>query len=441
MSIPRYEAYKPTGVGSLPEVPLRWEATRLRFAAKFNPSKSAVSHLAPSVSVTFLPMEAIGEDGTIELGTERMISDVKEGYSYFRDGDVAFAKITPCFENGKGALMRGLANGIGFGTTELIVARPNAGMAAPEFLFYIFASAWFRNLGESRMYGAGGQKRIPEEFARDFVAALPGTDEQAVIAAFLDRETAKIDELVEEQRRLIALLDEKRQAVISHAVTKGLNPDAPMKASGLDWLGAVPDHWRATRLRVLFRQAKRQDQSDLPVLSVYRDFGVIRKDSRDDNYNKTPEDLSKYQLVNPGDLVVNKMKAWQGSLGISPHEGITSPDYLVFLPTHRENDSYLHWLLRSSVLVSVYRGISNGIRLAQWRLEPDPFLDLRICIPALEEQMEIAAFVDRQEKQSGALIEEAERAIALLLERRAALITAAVTGQIDVRALAPTEAP
>jgi type I restriction enzyme S subunit len=269
----------------------------------------------------------------------------------------------------------------------------------------------------------------------------PCIDEQHAIAAFLDCGTAKIDALIAEQQRLIALLAEKRQAVISHAVTKGLNPDAPMKDSGIEWLGEVPAHWTLIRLRGLFRQEKRQNQFGKPVLSVYRDFGVILKDSRDDNMNKTPDDLSAYQLVNPSDLVVNKMKAWQGSLGVSDLEGITSPDYVVFTPRHRESSTFLHLLLRSQRMVTIYRSISNGIRPSQWRLEPDLFLGLPAFLPPGQEQRDVVSFITDQTSRFDVLTAEAQRAIALLQERRTALISAAVTGKIDVRGYSSAETP
>jgi type I restriction enzyme S subunit len=267
---------------------------------------------------------------------------------------------------------------------------------------------------------------------------VPSAPEQEMIAAFLDHEAAKIEELIAEQHRLIELLREKRQVVISDAVTKGMNRAAPLKESGVEWLGMVPKHWAPKRLGRLFRQQKRQGFQDRAVLSVYRDYGVIRKDSRSDNYNKTPEDLTNYQLVEPGDLVVNKMKAWQGSLGISDLEGITSPDYVVFSPTHEEFPGFVHLLLRSQPVVSTYLSISNGIRLAQWRLEPDAFLSLSLFFPPPDEQRAIAHAITKRTAEIDGLVVESNNAIALLQERRTALISAAVTGKIDVRGLAKT---
>ncbi len=199
------------------------------------------------------------------------------------------------------------------------------------------------------------------------------------------------------------------------------------KDSGVEWVGEVPAHWTPIRLRALFRQEKRQNHFGEPVLSVYRDYGVIYKDSREDNINKTPEDLSAYQLVRTGDLVVNKMKAWQGSLGVSGLNGITSPDYAVFAPHHRADSSFLHHLLRSARMVSFYRGISNGIRPDQWRLEPDVFLQLHIILPAVDEQAAIASFLNRETAKIDALVAEQQRLIELLNEKRQAVISHAVT--------------
>ncbi|TPL59479.1 restriction endonuclease subunit S, partial [Mesorhizobium sp. B2-4-3] len=147
--------------------PVGWKNTRLRFVLRLNPSKTEVSGLSEDEEVSFLPMEAIGDDGSLRLEATRRLGDVQSGYSYFRDGDVAVAKITPCFENGKGALMQGLVGGIGFGTTELIVARPHQRRLVAEFLNWLFQSAEFRGFGEGAMYGAGGQKRVPDDFVRD----------------------------------------------------------------------------------------------------------------------------------------------------------------------------------------------------------------------------------------------------------------------------------
>lgn len=150
------------------------------------------------------------------------------------------------------------------------------------------------------------------------------------------------------------------------------------------------------KLRYLLRPREIVERPELTVLSVYRDYGVIPKNSRSDNFNKTPLDLSRYQEVRPGDLVVNKMKAWQGSLAVSPHHGIVSPDYLVCSISPSVDPRYLHYLLRSLPLISEYKRRSKGIRPAQWRLYWEDLADISVTLPCVEEQRRIADFLDAE---------------------------------------------
>ncbi|MEZ6093120.1 MAG: hypothetical protein R3C03_02615 [Pirellulaceae bacterium] len=161
MSFPKYTDKTKSGVDWLGDVPTHWRVVRLRRVAELNPSKSEVSELDRELPVSFLPMEAIGDDGTLNLEHTRAIGSVESGYTYFREGDVTIAKITPCFENGKGAIMQGLLHEIGFGTTELIVARPLSEYTTSSFLHWLFMSTYFRRFGESTMYGAGGRNEFP----------------------------------------------------------------------------------------------------------------------------------------------------------------------------------------------------------------------------------------------------------------------------------------
>lgn len=439
MSAPGYRSYRESVVDWNVRVPTHWTDTRLRFVARFNPSKSEVAARDRHEEVSFLPMDAVGDDGTIRLDQTREVGDVETGYTYFADGDVTYAKITPCFENGKGAVMRGLKGGIGFGTTELTVARPTAGNSA-EFLHWLFTSAPFRKLGEGSMYGAGGQKRVPDDFARDFRLALPSVDEQAAIAAFLDRETGKIDALVEAQRRLIELLKEKRQAVISHAVTKGLDPAAPTKNSGVEWLGDVPAHWEVSRLANLFREIIEPGDDSLPVLSVSIHNGVSDDEAAPDQSERKvtrSEDRTKYKRVQPNDLVYNMMRAWQGGFGTVQVTGAVSPAYVVARPSRPEIARFVELLLRTPKAVEEMRRRSRGVTDFRLRLYWDEFKDMGVAVPAVEEVCQILWVIADKSTRWEQLIEEAEAAIGLLQERRSALVSAAVTGKFDVRGVVP----
>ncbi|NDW02320.1 restriction endonuclease subunit S [Salipiger sp. PrR002] len=411
--------------------------SRLKFSVALSPS-AKIRRLRADDPVSFIPMDAIKDGlGGVDGSRAEPLNVMTAGsYNFVANDDVLLAKVTPCFENGKKGRAEGLINGVGFATSEVYVLRPDASRIDPDFLLYLLSSEDFRFEGIRSMTGAGGLKRVSAEAVRNYHVNISSPEDQVAIARFLDRETGMIDGLIEKKTRFIALLKEKEKAAISRLVRRGLDRNAPTIDSGVDWRGRVPAHWVRGRMKDHFRQEKRQGYEDLTVLSVYREFGVIEKSSRDDNINKTPEDLSKYQLVNPNDLVINKMKAWQGSMGIAPMKGITSPDYVVMRPIGEHDPRYMHHYLRAQPMPWVYRLISNGIRTDQWRMEPEKFLGLPVYIPPIEEQRLIAERIDVELERIRGLISLTESSIDLLREKRAALITAAVTGKIDVRAAA-----
>lgn len=408
MSFPRYPEYRDTGLTSVPLVPRTWSVLPLKRLVRLQAGDSISS-------------DRIEEAGAYPVFGGNGIRGFTGDFTH----DGTFVLV-----GRQGALCGNVnyATGRFWASEHALVGTPRPGTN----IQWLGEALRAVNLNQYSISAA--QPGLSVGVIGAIPIAVPPFEEQCAIATFLEREVAKIDALVAEQERLIDVLQEKRQAVISHAVTNGLDPDVAMKSSGLPWLGDVPAHWVRTPLWTLFRLAKRQGHADQPVLSVYRDYGVILKASRDDNINKTPDDLSSYQLVEPGDLVINKMKAWQGSLGISPTVGITSPDYAVFVPTHHEDPHFLHSLLRSLTMVSVYLGISTGIRLDQWRIEPHAFLRLEVFLPPPSEQRQITSWLAQEEQNAEVLSRAADEAIALLHERRAALISASVTGQIDVRA-------
>lgn len=209
---------KDSEVEWLGEVPEHWDVQRLRFSINSNPVKSEIKDIEADDFVSFVPMDAVGEYGGIRLDTDKPLGDVYNGYTYFRDNDVVVAKITPCFENGKGALATSLNNGIAFGTTELHVMRSDNN-SDPRWLFYLSITHAFREIGTSEMYGAGGQKRVPESFIKDLRLGIPNLAEQAEIADYLDVEVKKIDGMIALNQQTIEKLEEYRTALITAAVT------------------------------------------------------------------------------------------------------------------------------------------------------------------------------------------------------------------------------
>ena len=191
------------------------------------------------------------------------------------------------------------------------------------------------------------------------------------------------------------------------------------KPSGVKWLGDVPAHWEVQPLRAVTSLKSDKNRPDLPVLSVYREYGVILKDSRDDNHNATSLDTSNYKVVKPGDLVVNKMKAWQGSMGVSTHEGIVSPAYITCTTrADRVRPAYLHYLLRSSPVIGVYNSLSYGVRVGQWDMHYEDFKQIPIPLPPQEEQDRIVTFLDQKTAEIDTAIAKKERLIELILEQK-----------------------
>lgn len=209
------------------------------------------------------------------------------------------------------------------------------------------------------------------------------------------------------------------------------HPYPKYKDSGVEWLGDIPNEWLTIPVGRLFSRIKRTGHSEKELLSVYRDYGVIPKSSRDDNNNKESDDLAPYQLVRPNDLVMNKMKAWQGSIAVSEYEGIVSPAYFVYEPSNKlfelAHPRYVHYLLRNPIYITQYMSRSKGIRVNQWDLDPDEFKLIELLLPSKQEQSKIFEFLDYETSQIDRLIAQQQRLIELLKEKRQAVISHAVT--------------
>jgi len=261
-------------------------------------------------------------------------------------------------------------------------------------------------------------------------------DEQRAIATYLDRETARIDGLIEKKARFIALLKEKRGAVIAHAVTKGVNRDAPMKDSGQPWLGEVPAHWEVTAAARLFTERdERSPSGEEELLTVSHLTGVTPKSEKTVHMIEA-ESHEGYKICEHGDLAVNTLWAWMGAMGTSPMRGMISPSYHVYTPGPALNPAYVDAIVRLPVFAHEVKRFSKGVWSSRLRLYPEGFREVRWPVPPKHEQEEITRNLAAHTARIDTLITKTEQSIALLKEKRAALITAAVTGKIDVRSAA-----
>lgn len=260
----------------------------------------------------------------------------------------------------------------------------------------------------------------------------PELNEQQIIADYLDRETARIDALVLAKERVLDLLAEKRRALIIRAVTRGINPNVRLRDLGIAWLGEVPAHWSTERARWLFSERDRRSESgEEELLTVSHLTGVTPRSEKDVNMFEA-ETNEGYKLCESGDLVINTLWAWMGAMGTSPVRGIVSPAYNVYEPGPRIEPSYIDALVRMPVFAQEVTRFSKGVWSSRLRLYPEGFFQVILPVPPLDEQREIVRHIARETTKLEAMRAATERTIALLRERRAALIAAAVTGHIDV---------
>jgi type I restriction enzyme S subunit len=434
MSFPRYPKYKDSGVEWLGEVPEQWQTVRLRHLTTIRkgrlPGESSPSPVSDA-DLPYLSMEYL-RGGTDSPQYVAPSGDLLHA----NDGDVLLL-----WDGSNAGEFLRARMGIVSSTIALIENEE----IDRDFLFYACKGNERRIKDQTIGMGI---PHVSGDVLKATPVPLPSPTEQTAIAAFLDRETAKIDGLVAEQRRLMELLKEKRQAVISHAVTKGLNPDAPMKPSGIEWLGDVPEHWEIQKLKHQCRKItdgehispKTLDEG-VPLLSA--------KDVRDRTLTYdvekfvTPEDAEKFRRrcdPDEGDLLIVSRGATIGRIGFVEESHLFCLMGSVILLKLKPTcvPLFMYFLLNDFRVQTEFTLTSDSS--AQQAIYLVDVCDLEMAVPPKEEQVAIAEALENQSHELSSLVAEAQRAVDLLQERRTALISAAVTGQIDVRQLAEKEA-
>lgn len=405
-----------------------WERVRLKQIARVNP----FTRMPKSGALDFFPMEALVEGGGLIRGEIKPASDAG-GYSQLANGDILFAKVTPCYENMKCALIAGLERGVGLATTEVFVFRPNR-RVLPKFLLYRLQARDFQQFGINLMRGVGGLKRVPDRSVGSFEFDLPTIDEQKAIIEIIEAEADLL-------ARRSAAFDGKREVLVQaksslrETAAFGREYAGPRAPSLAAWHGDLPAHWRVDRLGSLFKEATRSGRDGLPVLSVSIHSGISDRElGEGDRVRKVArsEDKTLYKRVQPGDLVYNQMRAWQGGFGVAEVEGLVSPAYVVAAPKRDVNSAFVEHVLRSPSAIEEMRRRSRGIIDFRLRLYWDKFKDILVPLPPADEQKKIVeelanrlSLVDRQVE----LLDDAQEA---LKDQRTALINDVATGVVRV---------
>lgn len=425
MSLPRYPEYKDSGVAWLGEVPGHWEVKRLKRNLQLLTEKTERREHPVALE-------------NIESWSGRFVETATEFQGEgvaFEPGDILFGKLRPYLAKAY------LAETAGEAVGDFHVMRPSDGIDG-RFAQYQILNRDFITIVDGSTFGAK-MPRASWDFLCNMELATPPKSEQQTIAAFLDRETGKIDSLIAEQQRLVELLAEKRQAVISHAVTKGLNPNAPMKNSGIEWLGEVPEHWDVCAIKRMAQRITDGAHISPETEGGIYDF-VSTKDISDAGIDfegclKTSPPSYEYLVrtgcqPSRGDVLFSK----DGTIGRTvvikqQREFVVASSLIIIRPDSTVlNSVFLHYLCQSFVVMQQVEGFVKGAGLP--RLSIQNLLKVFGVFPQLDEQRTIVSFLDTETAKFDTLTAEANRAISLLQERRSALISAAVTGKIDVRA-------
>ena len=261
--------------------------------------------------------------------------------------------------------------------------------------------------------------------------SFPPVEEQRRISNRISTETARINSIISKTQQSIDELKKYKQALITETVTKGLNKNVEMKDSGIEWIKKVPKSWEIKKTRFFLKEVSEKNYPNEEILSLYRDYGVIPKNSRDDNHNVTSLDTSGYKLVNHNQLVINKMKAWQGSMAISEIRGIISPAYYVYEVLDKQiYIKFLHYALRNNAYLDEYRRISAGLRIGQWDLNKDLFKNVKIAFPStMDEQRQIVDFLEEKIKWIDNIVIEKEHLLIQFEQLKQSLIYEYVTGK------------
>lgn len=303
----------------------------------------------------------------------------------------------------------------------------------PRYFRWVFKSiTYIQALQATSDLVRDGQALRFENFAKVPLPIVP-EKEQIAIADFLDRTTARIDALISKKTRFIELLREKRKALITYAVTRGLDAGMPMKESHSASNLRVPSHWHVVNFWTVVRQISRTGMPDVGLLSVYLDRGVIPYSEGGGLVHKPSEKLDGYQLVEPGNFVINNQQAWRGSVGVSKHRGLVSPAYLVFELSSKLDANFANYQFRERRFVEEMMLCSQGVGDIQRQVKAPLLRYAKVLLPPIEEQRAIAAYLDRATARIDALIVKVEKSIELLREHRQASISAAVTGKIELR--------
>ncbi|MDU1203324.1 MAG: restriction endonuclease subunit S [Clostridiales bacterium] len=423
---------KDSGVEWIGEIPKEWERTSL-----LNLLKDQISdgpHETPNLvdeGVPFISVDSLNDSENINFDVVKKFISEDDYLRYnkktnLQPRDILFSKSATI---GKTAIVKKEKFMV---WSPLAIIRVNDTICFYKYIYYLLNCKILIKY-VSLLGGYNTQINVGMRTLEKAVVPFPKLEEQKKIANFLDEKVGEIDRLIDNAKKSIEEYKKYKQSVITEAVTKGLDPNVDMKDSGIEWIGEIPKHWKVLKIKYILEWKSEKGYPNETVLSLYRDYGIVPKDSRDDNHNVTSLDTSSYKLVDKGDFVINKMKAWQGSMAVSRYRGIVSPAYHVCrFKNNNVNKEYFHYLLRNKLYLPEFRRLSTGLRIGQWDLGFEDFKKLPYLLPSNKEQDEIVNYLNHKCSEIDNLISKKEKLILELESYKKSLIYEYVTGKKEV---------
>lgn len=410
----------------LKEVPSHWEERRLKTLVTCN-DEALSEKLDKDTEIQYVEIGDVDQINGIKNSTFYKFKDApSRARRITRVGDIIISTVRTYLKAIAYIDKQDLIVSTGFA-----VLRPQN--VLPRFLAYATMCDGFTT--EVLRYSIGiSYPAISSNDLLGLKIALPPRPEQEIIVSYLENKTSKIDAYVSDKEKEIQLLQELKQKTIADAVTKGLNPDAKMKDSGISWIGEIPEHWEVCRMKRVFSEAKEKTISeDGTLLSLSQYTGITLKDDAKKVGMFEAESTIGYNVVHPGQFVMNIMLAWNGSYAVSDYEGIISPSYCVFNFNEDCEKKYFHYLLRLPAYAGAFKTMSKGIIESRLRLYPIYFLAFKTIIPPQNEQQAIVAYIEEKCEKIDKLASELQSEIDSLKEYKQRLIADVVTGQVSVQ--------
>ncbi|HEL1612850.1 TPA: restriction endonuclease subunit S [Streptococcus suis] len=398
------------------EFPSNWFEKKLRYLVELRGEKSVTTDYKKYVGLENI-MSQTGQ--YVQTGIE---VDLTENLT-FEVGDILFGKLRPYLRKYWRAEFSGTAS------SEFVIIKGSS--LNLNFLFWAIQSDSFINDVDSSTYGSK-MPRASWEYMKNIKLPFPESiEEQAKIADFLDKKVAQLDKVKSLLKEQIKTLEDYRQSLIYETVTKGLDKTVPLKDSGVDWIGQIPEGWEIGRVKdcfILRTEKSYLRMEDVKLLSLYTEYGVFPHGEREEKGNKAVT-TEGYKVVFKNDIVVNIILAWMGSIGMSGYNGVTSPAYDIYKPLESICSRYYHYLFRTMAFSGQCYKYGRGIMKMRWRTYSNDFKIINVPIPCFEIQTQIADFLDKKTEQINQMIAIKKEQIENINKQRQTLIYDYVTGK------------